>query len=294
MPTRTDGGVSIPATRPVRGRPFVHRVRANFLRDLPALLLSLPLGLVAFWTLLASFTPTAQINRGEWFDTLTLENYRLALISAPFGLLYRNTLIYTLGLLFVQVPSVTLAAYALSRYRFKGRNLVFYLILFQLFIPPVILIVPNFAILRILGLDDTLVGVAMPYIASATGVFLVRQGFMQIPRQFDEAAQIDGANSFQTFWHVLVPQVRSYISAFAVVSLVYHWNEFLWPLVAISSRENRLLSVGLASFARSAESGAEWGLIAAGGVLVAGPLVLAFVLFQRFFIESFAHTGIKG
>lgn len=269
-------------------------IKFKLLRDLPAILFSLPLALVAFWAILASFTPTAEINRGEWFQSFTLGNYSLALHSAPFGLLYRNTLLYTVGLLLVQVPSVTLAAYALSRFQYKGRNLLFYLILFQLFVPPVILIVPNFAILRQIGLIDTLVGVAMPYIASGTGVFLIRQGFMQIPRQYDEAAYIDGATTFQVFLYVLVPQIRSYIAAFAVVSLVYHWNEFLWPLIAISSRENRLLSVGLASFARSAESGAEWGLIAAGGVLVAGPLVLAFIIFQRFFIESFAHAGIKG
>lgn len=283
---------AMPQTGATRHPPSLSGYR--FLQDVPAILLSLPLGLFAFWTLLASFTPTADINRGIWFQHFTLDNYQLALLSAPFGLLYRNTLLYAVGLLVFQIPSVVLAGYALSRFDFKSRNVIFYLILFQLFIPPVILIVPNFTLLRMIGLTDTLVGVALPYIASATGVFLIRQGFMQVPRQFDEAAYIDGATSFQTLRYILVPQIRSHIAAFAVVSLVYHWNEFLWPLVVISSRENRLLSVGLASFARSAESGAEWGLIAAGGVLVAGPLVLAFILFQRFFIESFAQSGLKG
>ncbi len=273
--------------------PWTRRFR-GLIRDLPAVILCLPLATFAFWAVLAAFTPTTAINRGEWFQTLTLDNFRVALVSARFDVLYRNTVLYAGGLLIVQLPAVILAAYALTRYQFRLKNTVFYIILFQLFIPPVALIVPNFIILGHLGLTDTLTGIAVPYVASATGIFLLRQGFRQVSRELDEAAHIDGATPLQTLWHVLLPQVRPHIAAFSVVSLVYHWNEFLWPLVVISSPSSRVLSVGLAAFSRSAESGAEWGLIAAGGVLVAAPLVLAFVLFQRFFIESFALSGVKG
>jgi sn-glycerol 3-phosphate transport system permease protein len=270
------------------------RKRITLLSKLLPLLISLPLLFPAAWIILTAITPSYAINLGLWFKEFTLDNFRLALKSASFLLLYKNTILYTFGLLLVQLPAAILAAYALARFRFRFQKLIFYLILFQLFLPPVALIIPNFRILRTLGLADTLIGVALPYIGSATGVFLLRQGFRQIPVELEEAAQLDGANPLQIVWHISIPLVKPYIAAFSLVSIVYHWNEFLWPLVVINSPEKRLLSIGFASFTRSAESGAEWGLIAAGAILVAAPLVLAFVLFQRFFIESFAQTGLRG
>ncbi|MFN7245080.1 MAG: carbohydrate ABC transporter permease, partial [Dietzia cercidiphylli] len=114
------------------------------------------------------------------------------------------------------------------------------------------------------------------------------------PRELLEAALVDGATPWQVLWRVLLPLVRPQLAAFSLVSLVYHWNEFLWPLVVIQSPEKRVLSLGFASFARSAESGMEWGLIAAGAVLVALPMVVAFLLFQRAFVEAFARSGLKG
>lgn len=199
-----------------------------------------------------------------------------------------------MGLLGVQLVTVTLAGYALARIDFPGRQGVFYLVLLQLFLPPVVLILPNFLTLRSLGLVDTLVGLALPYVASAYGIFLLRQGFRSIPREYDEAAMLDGAGRVRLLWHVLVPMVRPHLAAFAVVSLIYHWNEFLWPLVATSSNSVRVLAVGLQSFTRASESGAEWGLVAAGTLIVIAPLVLVFLLFQRLFIESFTQSGLKG
>jgi sn-glycerol 3-phosphate transport system permease protein len=198
------------------------------------------------------------------------------------------------GLLAVQLVTVTLAGYALARIDFQGRQGVFYVVLLQLFLPPVVLILPNFLTLRSLGLVDTLVGLALPYIASAYGIFLLRQGFRSIPREYDEAAMLDGAGRVRLLWHVLVPMVRPHLAAFAVVSLIYHWNEFLWPLVATSSNSVRVLAVGLQSFTRASESGAEWGLVSAGTLIVIAPLVLAFLLFQRLIIESFTQSGLKG
>ena len=259
-----------------------------------ALLASLPLFIIMVLIVIAAFTPNSAINRGEFFQSVTLENFGLALRSASWGVLYRNTLIYTFGLLIVQLVTVTLAGYALTRLSFRGRETIFYLIFAQLFLPPVALILPNFFFIKRLGLADTLTGLALPYVASATGVFLLRQGFKAIPREFDDAAQVDGASPLQTLWHVLLPMVRPHLAAFALISVVYHWNEFLWPLIATSSASKRILAVGLASFTRSAESGAEWGLIAAGTVLVAAPLIALFTAFQDFFVRSFSQSGLKG
>lgn len=276
-------------SRPRAARP---PARSSW-RDLPALLLALPYLVIAGFTLLAAFTPTAELNRGE-LGRFTLENFRTAWASADFPRLYWNTLLFTFGLLLAQVVTVTMAGFALAHLKTQGRNAWFYLILVQLFLPPSTLILPNFLIIQRLGLADTLTALALPYVASATGAFLLRQGFLQIPRELIEAARVDGATSGQILWRILLPMVRPQLAAFALVSLVYHWNEFLWPLVVLQSTDKRVLSLGFASFARSAESGMEWGLIAAGAVLVALPMVAAFAFFQRNFVEAFARSGLKG
>lgn len=276
-------------SRPRAARP---PARSSW-RDLPAILLALPYFVIAGFTLLAAFTPTAELNRGE-LGRFTLENFRTAWASADFPRLYWNTLLFTFGLLVAQVVTVTMAGFALAHLKTRGRNAWFYLILVQLFLPPSTLILPNFLIIQHLGLADTLTALALPYVASATGAFLLRQGFLQIPRELIEAARVDGATSGQILWRILLPMVRPQLAAFALVSLVYHWNEFLWPLVVLQSTDKRVLSLGFASFARSAESGMEWGLIAAGAVLVALPMVAAFAFFQRNFVEAFARSGLKG
>ncbi|MGC8905705.1 carbohydrate ABC transporter permease, partial [Thermus sp.] len=176
--------------------------------------------------------------------------------------------------------------------RGRWKDWAFHLVLLQLFLPPSALILPNFLTLKALGLTDTLTGVALPYVASATGAFLLRQGFRQVPKELVEAAVMDGATPWQVMARVLLPLVRPHLAAFSLVSLVYHWNEFLWPLVVLQSPEKRVLSLGFASFARSAESGMEWGLIAAGALLVGLPMLIAFALFQRAFVESFARSGL--
>ncbi|MBW6395906.1 carbohydrate ABC transporter permease [Thermus sp. SYSU G05001] len=266
---------------------------ASFLREVPALIVSLPFLLIATFTLIAAFTPTADLNRGQ-LGTLTLENFRLAWQAADFPRLYGNTVLFTFGLLLVQLVTVTTAGFALAQLKARGRNGPFYLVLAQLFLPASALILLNYILIHKLGLSDTLTALALPYVASATGAFLLRQGFLQIPRELIEAAQVDGATSWQILWRVLLPLVRPHLAAFSLVSLVYHWNEFLWPLVVIQSPEKRVLSLGFASFARSAESGMEWGLIAAGAILVALPMVLGFLLFQRGFVEAFTRSGLKG
>lgn len=260
---------------------------------LPVFLLTLPYLLIASYTLLAALTPTADLNRGE-IGRFTLENFRMAWSAADFPRLYLNTLAFTLVLLLAQLFTVTTAGFALAQLKARGENALFYLVLVQLFLPPSALILPNFLLIQRLGLSDTLTALALPYVASATGAFLLRQGFLQIPRELLEAAHVDGATPWQVLWRVLLPLVRPQLAAFSLVSLVYHWNEFLWPLVVIQSPERRVLSLGFASFARSAESGMEWGLIAAGAVLVALPMVMGFLLFQRSFMEAFARSGLKG
>jgi sn-glycerol 3-phosphate transport system permease protein len=197
------------------------------------------------------------------------------------------------GILVVQIVTVSCAGYAFARLRFPGQNLLFSLFLLQLMLVPAVLIVPNLTTLVHLGLYDSLAGIMAPYFASAFGVFLMRQTFRSLPRDFEDAAAIDGATRLQIIRLVLLPLARPGLAAFAIVSVTSHWNEFLWPLMATSSPSTQVLTTGLASFTSGAESGSEWSLIAAGTFLVAAPLLLLFLLFQKQFVSSFVFTGLK-
>jgi sn-glycerol 3-phosphate transport system permease protein len=224
---------------------------------------------------------------------LSLLNFTDAWSSGHFPLWYLNTILVCGGILVVQCVTVSLAGYAFARMRFPGQNTLFALFLLQLMLVPPILIVPNMTTLVTLHLYDTLAGIMAPYCASAFGVFLMRQTFRNIPREYEEAALVDGASRLQIIVRVLLPLSRPGLTAFAIVSVTSHWNEFLWPLMATSSPSNQVLTVGLASFTAGAEAGSEWGVIAAGTFFVAAPLLVAFVVFQRRFVSSFTFSGIK-
>jgi sn-glycerol 3-phosphate transport system permease protein len=233
---------------------------------------------------IASLTPSGPFGVGNFVE---------AWKSGSFPLWYLNTLIMCGGILLVQLVTISMAGYAFARLSFPGRDLLFSAFLLQLLLIPPLLIVPNLATLVSLHLYDTLLGIMVPYFASAFGVFLMRQTFRAIPRDYEEAAMLDGASIATLIRHVLLPLARPGLVAFAIVSLTAHWNEFLWPLMAVSSPKNQVLTVGLASFASGAEAGSAWGIVAAGTFLVAAPLLILFLIFQRRFVSSFVLSGIK-
>jgi len=250
------------------------------------------------WTLVASFRPESAGGLGmasllpDYVPTLA--NFRNAFESGDFALYYLNTAIVAFGILAVQIVTISLAGYAFARLSFPGRELIFYVFLLQLMLVPPILIVPNLRTIVDLGLYGSLLGVMAPYFASAFGTFLMRQTFRQIPRDFEEAAVIDGAHWWQSLWHVLLPMAKPGLIAFSLVSLMAHWNEFLWPLMVLNEPRTHTLTIGLATFALSTEGGREWGLLAAGTLLVMFPLLALFAVFQRQFVNSFMFAGLKG
>ena len=250
------------------------------------------------WTLVASFRP--QSAGGIGMASLvpdyvpTLGHFKEAFETGDFGVYYVNTAIVAFGILAVQIVTISLAGYAFARLSFPGRDFIFYVFLLQLMLVPPILIVPNLRTIVDLGLYGSLLGVMAPYFASAFGTFLMRQTFRQIPRDFEEAAVIDGAHWWQTLWHVLLPMAKPGLIAFSLVSLMAHWNEFLWPLMVLNEPSTQTLTIGLASFALGTEGGREWGLLAAGTLLVMFPLLALFAIFQRQFINSFMFAGLKG
>ena len=249
------------------------------------------------WMAVASLRPNSAgaADIGSLFPTgpFSQSNFAVAWKSGHFPLWYLNTVLMCGGILLVQCFTVSLAGYAFARLNFRGKTVLFYAFLLQLMLVPPILIVPNMHTLITLHLYDSLLGVMMPYFMSAFGVFLMRQTFRTIPRDYEEAAVVDGAGVLTLIFRVLLPLARPGLIAFAIVSLTYHWNEFLWPLMATSSPSTQVLTVGLASFTSGAEAGSEWGVMAAGTFLVAAPLLVLFVAFQRQIVASFTFSGIK-
>ena len=204
------------------------------------------------WMIVASLRPDSEgaLDMASLWPSWppSLANFQLAFESADFLLNYANTLIVVAGTLTVQLVTVSLAGYAFARLQFPGRDLIFYLFLLQMMIVPPVLIVPNLKTVTRLGIYDTLWAVMAPYWASAFGTFLMRQTFRSIPRDFEDAAEIDGCTLLQTLRYVLLPLTKPALIAFGIVSVVAHWNEFLWPLMVTNAPEKRTLTVGLASF----------------------------------------------
>jgi len=248
----------------------------------------LPL-IYAFWT---AFHPPAYAVRFDLLAPLTLENFANAWAAAPFARYFVNTIILVTMILAAQFVLCTLAAYAFARFEFVGRDTVFMLVLLQLMVMPDILIVENYRTMRMLGLLDTITAIGLPYMASGFGIFLLRQTFKTIPKELDDAARIEGANFLQVLWKVYVPLAKPVYIAYGLVSVSYHWNNFLWPLIVTNSVETRPLTVGLSIFS-STDQGVDWSLITAATLMTSGPLLIAFLLFQRQFIQSFMRAGIK-
>ncbi|TKI58273.1 carbohydrate ABC transporter permease [Brevibacillus antibioticus] len=245
------------------------------------------------WAVWTSFRPRELATSWSFSTDFTLDNFAKVWDAAPFDQYYINTFLIVTGILVAQMITATLAAYAFAKLQFWGKDVLFVLFLVQLMVPADILIFPNYNVLRDLSLLDTKIGIMLPYFASAFGVFLLRQTFKTIPHELEEAARMEGCSWFQILWRVYVPLAKPTYIAFGLVSVSYHWNNFMWPLIITNSVENRPLTVGLAIFAQSFETGAQWAEVSAATVMVIFPLLLAFLLFQRQFINSFIHSGVK-
>jgi sn-glycerol 3-phosphate transport system permease protein len=248
------------------------------------------------WLVSTAFKSQAEIFArplGLVPSQLRWDNFARAWSYAPFASYYVNTIAIVFGLLAVQLATITTAAYAFARLRFPGRDFLFLLFLAQLMITPQSTILPNYITVSGLRLLDTWIGVMVPYFASAFGTFLMRQAFLTIPAELEDAASIDGCSILQYLWHVALPIVRPVLVAFSIISVTFHWNEFFWPLIVTETTRARPLTVGLTIFAQQSEGGAEWNLLMAATMMVVLPLLLGFVVFQKQFVRSFMRSGLK-
>jgi len=250
-----------------------------------------------WWTTLTALRPLSEsLNTVPqwWSSHFTWVNFQHAFALAPWGQYYLNTLEVVGGTFVLQAITIVPAAYAFARLNFPGRDILFYILLVQLTLPVAALIFPNYTTIRTLGLVDSKVALMLPYAASAFGTFLLRQAFRTVPRELEDAAHIDGCGWLCLIWHVYLPLIKPVFLAFALSSVVFHWNEFLWPLIVINSPSKRTLTLALVTAFKAQETGYNWPLMSATLLIVVLPLLVLFVVFQRWFIRLYVQSGVKG
>lgn len=223
----------------------------------------------------------------------TLGNYATALTKAPLLRFLLNGVTVTVAIAVLQLTVIVPAGYAFARLQFRGQRALFVLVLAALAVPAYVRAIPNFLALSSWGLINSYPALILPFIGSAFGVFLMRQFFRQLPGELIDAAKLDGCGPLQLMWYVLMPLTRPALAAFAVFSVVSHWNDFFWPLVVIRTTQKYTPPAGIAFFA-SSDGGENWGVIMAAGVIVITPLLLFFLVARRQFVASLAQSAVKG
>ena len=247
------------------------------------------------WEILTSFKTFAEsIHVPPVVIPATIEwhNYREVFDSLPFSALFMNTVLMTIARTAGQVFLCSLAGYAFARLHFPGRTFFFGLFLSVMMVPPQMFLIPQYQIMQHLGLLNTIAALALPGMFSAFGTFLMRQFFMQLPLELEEAARLDGANPWQIYWRIMLPLSAPGMLALGLLVAIWSWNDLLWPLVVNTDPEKMPLSAGLASL--QGEHLTNYPVLMAGALMASLPLIIAFIIFQRRLIEGIAFTGIKG
>ena len=224
----------------------------------------------------------------------TIQAYQHILTASDTPVLrwFANSMIAASANAFLVVATAALAAYALARLEFRGRRVVFWMIVATLFVPPVILVIPNYEIVGRLYWLDTLIAVIVPTAANAFGVFFLRQFFLQLPEELEESAILDGANRWQVFTRVVLPLSRPALATLALLAFLTNWNDFLWPVYVLFSPESQTLQAGLSTL--QSANNVRYDLLMAGAVVASVPVLVLYALAQRFVIEGVSRSGLKG
>ena len=248
------------------------------------------------WMVSTACKPTAELSRVpiHWIPEhpACLANIReLYETSGHFNRYLLNSVIATAGRTLGQLVTCSLAAYGFARFRFPGRDLLFAMCLGLLMVPYQAIIVPEYLIVRQLGWLYTFAALIIPNIFSAFALFLLRQAFLQIPLELEEAAEIDGANPLRILWHVTLPLSVPSLAAFGVITFQAAWNDFFWPMVVSKTEDTRVITVGIALL--QSESSTPWNLMMMGTFIATLPTVILFLFLQRYFIAGISTTGLK-
>jgi multiple sugar transport system permease protein len=248
------------------------------------------------WVILTSLKPASEIIRipPTFFpETWTLDSYRTIFSdpNVPLARFYMNSLFVSVFRVFITIFTSTLAGFIFAKYRFWGKDIIFGFILVQLMIPFQVVMIPGYLILVKLGLVDSLWGLIIPSMVDAFGIFLMRQFVEGIPNELMDAARIDGSSEFGIYWRIILPQMGSAIAALGIFTFMGTWNDYLWPLIVITTHEKRTLPLLLTWY--NSQHGTRYDLTMAASILVLLPILIVYAIFQRRFVRGITMTGFK-
>jgi len=221
------------------------------------------------------------------------QNFTDAWNAAPFARYFFNSTFVALAVTLGQLATCCLAAYAFARMNFKGKNFMFTLFMSTTMISTQVTLIPSYLVIKTFNWQDTYLALVVPFLANAFGVFMIRQGFMGLPRELEDAAKLDGCGHFRFLWQIAIPLCRPVLAAQALFTFMGNWNSYLWPLIVTNREEMRTLQIGLRYFV-SQEDSTQWGTYMAAALLVTLPIVLVYFFVQKSFVEGIARTGLKG
>jgi len=275
----------------LRGKVMVSKLTAYILLTLGALIMIVPF----LWMVSTSFKSQEQLFAWppNWFpDPIDFSNFPEIFSRINFGLYGLNTLKITLAVTIGRLILSSMAGYGFAKMKFPGRDFLFLLTLATMMISSQITLIPNFVIMRGLNLVDTHLGVILPLLADGFSIFLMRQFLLTFPTELEDAAKLDGCNPLMFYLYILIPNSKAILATLAVMTFQGVWNDFLWPLVMLTSPEKRTLAVGLSYLVGQYTT--RWELQMAGALLTVLPIVVLFFLLQKYFVQSIKMTGVKG
>ncbi|MFF3172206.1 carbohydrate ABC transporter permease [Streptomyces sp. NPDC057900] len=283
----------ISSTQPVQPKPSHRRDRARVLRAVAAALIGLAMALPLFWMILVAFSPLADLHTPHlrwWPSAPTLDNFH-RVFRLPVWTWTMNSTVITSLVVLITVSCNLLSGYAFAKMRFRGRNLIFLVMLSTMTVPVQVLMVPQFKLVSAMGMFGSFWAVIVPASSTAFGVFLARQFMLGIPDEVIEAARMDGAGQLRTFFHVVLPLCKPLIAVLSLLTFLSQWNDFAWPLTVLKDERLYTLSVGMQFV--NGQYTADYGAIMALALLSILPMVVLFLCFQKYFVQGFARSGIK-
>ncbi|MCK6073863.1 carbohydrate ABC transporter permease [Paenibacillus silvae] len=227
-----------------------------------------------------------------WPDPVTFEHFTAAFKKGDFGLYFMNSTIVTLSSTLLLLLINSMAGFALAKYRFRGSSIILIAFISTLMIPIEVIMIPIFKVLSALGLYNTLLAIIIPPAATPTGVFLMRQYLLTVPDELLEAARMDGAGEWKIYWSIILPIAKPILAVLAIFSFMWRWDDFVWPLIAISDPSKYTIQLALSNFI--GEYNVDWGSLLAMSVITMLPVLIVFMVFQRYFVSGMITSGMKG
>jgi multiple sugar transport system permease protein len=249
-----------------------------------------------YWLVISSLKRPDELGRipPTWFPHgITGEAYRTVFEIVPFAQSFLNSVIITAVCSASVLVTSIMSAFVFAKYRFRGRNGLFWLLVGTMFLPPIVTIVPLYNMMSSLGLTDSYLGVVLPWLANAFGIFLMRQFIADVPDELLDAARLDGASELRVLFQIVVPLLRPAIITLPVFTVVYYWNNFLWPLTILQSQQKFPITITLAQLLSYNTTVQYQGVVMAGVLIASAPTLLVFLAAQRVFVQGIARSGVK-